>query len=399
MDLRFTDIDNLIENLQKRVIGSGSPPVVENGVLGLWRTVRGFRTFLELNEGTGKWAVQDNGKSYVQGRVLVGPPSLVNRPIADVPNEVWNKLSGSGTKATFPSANPEGIKALKTSIRNSLKDDDTRLPVLAETTDLVKLISLARSAGFLDEDIQAALGGKVFRSGLEDNVVSLADHKKKKPPAPETDESPDVPVAAGAENTPFPTSTSNPAPPSGQMTADGSVAMLIDALKIPGIHNADKKRKSAERLLAAAGEIKDEFLRKQIRALAHGLMTNDYKVEEVKEEIRALIQHRKARLLAQVSSEEMDRLADKAAAKDAVRKIKQHIESHPDPTPAQAAQSAEYLVKVLTQLARQLGNPAVSKEVVQLAGQVRSRKVSGKSLLMKILLILRLILAFVPGLG
>lgn len=398
MSIDFTEIDKVIETLQKKAIGApySSPPVMLKGHLGLWRTIRGFRTFLELIPGDGKYNF--DGKSYKGGRVLLGPPSLVNRPIGDVPDEVWSGLSGTGTKETFSSASPEGMGSLRTSIKNSLKDDDTRVEQLGEA-DLPKLVQIARSAGFTDKEIKEALGGKVFQDAIGDNVVPFKPKAKAPDPEPEPKEVEEVKPKDDKVVPLRPDAPTEPAPTSGKMTADGSLAPLIEALKIPGIHNADKKRAAADKLAEAAKAIKEDILRKQVEALANGLRTNDYKIEDVKNEIRSLIQHRKALLLAAMDEAGMEKLSDKAAAKDAVREIKTHADTHPDPTPEQATKDVAVYVEALEQLATRLQNPEVKAQVQTLIKEVKARKLTGKNLLLRVLSVLRLVLAFIPGLG
>lgn len=406
--INFRDIDQLIERLEKKSpISPGSPPVVVQGELGLWRTVRGFRTLMELQPGTGKWAVDVKGKSHVQGRVLVGPPSLVGHPIADVPDGVWDKLSGSGTKATFPDASPEGIKALRDSVKNALGDDDTRQSVLDATDELPKLVQIARSAGFLDAEVKAALDGKVFGSGLKSSVTPIGAKPKGPKVEPEAPEAPKPSLSAVPDKPKPPLSvvpdkpkapeapTSSGGP--GKMTADGMFAPLAEVFNLPDSSGVEAKREAANRLAAAAENIGEDFLRKQVTALANGLKTDDYKLSEVKSAVKELIQHRKAALLDRLAEGDEERLADKAAAKDTIAKVKQHVAAHPNPTPEQVLQNAQFYHDALVSLSGRVTNPVVRRELIVLARTIKTRRLGGRSVILRILAILRLLLAFVPG--
>lgn len=394
MPIDFTSLDRVIEVLQKKHIGGGSPPVVEQGHLGIWRNVRGHRMFLELEPGTGKWAVDVKGKPHVQGKVLVGPPSLVNQPIGGVDDAVWDKLSGSGTKRTFPSASPEGIKALKSSLRNSLQEDDTRRGAIDGTDELPKLVQIARSAGFTDDEIKASLGGKVFQNALSSNVVPF---ERKKPVAPEPVNAPEAPK--GESNVrPLPEKDKPEAPTTpGKMTADGSLAPLLEALSQPASDGEDARLAAAEKMDEAADQLSEEFVKRQIRALAAGLRTGDFKLADVRTEVLALVEHRKARLLEAMDEDDMDRLADKDAAKTTVAKIKAHAANAPTTTPEQITSNAAFYHDQLMALSRRVSNPEDARQIVVLAKKIKSGRIGGNSVVLRVLAILRLLLAFIPG--
>lgn len=402
MSFDFTEIDAVIETLQKKNIGGGSPPVVERGHMGIWRTVRGFRMFLELVPGTGKWAVDVEGKPHVQGKVLVGPPSLVNQPIGGVGDSVWGALSGSGMKANFPSASPEGLKTLRESVGNSLKDDDTRQAQL-EGAPQPKLVQIARSAGFTDGEIKDALGGKVFEDAIGNNVVPFARPKKPKPDAPDV-EAPKAKPSTDTDDkvtqlrpTP-PKGDDKPEPSGGQMTADGSLAPLIEALQNPDSDGDDARIEAAEKVEQAAENLAEEFLRRQVRALADGLRSGDFSVADVRAEVLALVEHRQGKLTGNLDEEKMDKLSDKAAAKDAVSKIKAHVAQVPaNATAEQLAANAQWYHDQLVDLSKRVNNPEVKRQLVVLAKKIKAGRIGGNSVVLRVLAILRLILAFIPG--
>ncbi len=419
MSFDYTDLDELISTLEKK-LSPGSPPVMENGKLVLWRTIRGFRTALELHPGDGRY--EFGGKKYKGGKVLVGPPSLVGQDINNVDQTVWAGLSGTGTKTNFSETQtPEGIKSLKESIANSIKQDDTRHKAIKEATTTAQLVQLARSAGFRDDEIKQALDGKVFQNALggddkapKDNVIQFPKGGKNTPAVdqPDEPETPDVeePVAAGAEDMPKPPKLPAAKPPkpdnSGSkdqlpMAAGAEdMAPLIDALKVPGILNADKKARMADALEAAAQKLKDEFLRKQVEGYANGLRTGDFKLEQVREELKRILNHRAKSVISKLSDEDLDRLHDKAKAKQAVKEVQEHAEkAEAKPYTAEEAAADRYFYeKKLEELAAAIKDSAVAEQVTVLREQIKTRRLGGNSVILRLLQILRFLLAFIPGL-
>lgn len=418
MSFDYTDLDELISTLEKK-LSPGSPPVMENGKLVLWRTIRGFRTALELHPGNGRY--EFGGKKYKGGKVLVGPPSLVGQDINNVDQAVWAGLSGTGTKQNFSETQtPEGIKALKESISNSLKQDDTRHKAIEEATTTAQLVQLARSAGFRDDEIKQALDGKVFQNALgddkapKDNVIPFPKGGKNTPAVDQTDEpgTPDVeePVAAGAEDMPKPPKLPPAEPPkpdnSGSqqqlpMAAGAEdIAPLIDALKVPGILNADKKARMADALEEAAKKLEDEFLRKQVEGYANGLRTGDFKLEQVRAELKRILNHRAKAVIGRMSDEDLNRLHDKAKAKQAVKEVQEHAEkAEAKPYTAEEAAADRYFYeKKLEELAAAINDSKVADQVTVLREQIKTRRLGGNSVILRLLQILRFILAFIPGL-
>lgn len=420
--ISFRDLDELIERLEKAV-SPGSPPVMLNGHLVIWRTIRGFRVALELHPGAGKYNF--DGKSYRAGKVLVGPPSLTGKNIGEVDNDTWNGLSGSGTKANFGSPSPEEASSLKRSVKNSLKDDDTRHEAL-DNASPAEVINIARSAGFQDTEIKEALGGKVFRNALSDeadsnvadsNVVSLADHKKKKGKPEETPEK-------APEETPEedlkPTGTEGPSKPEGpseikpspnkptssgssNTQTDGNLAVALEALRVPGVLTPDKKQKIAEALLSASKALKGDFFRKQVEGLAYGLMSGDYKLDEVRSRIAALTAQRaeNAPEPKTLTDSDVDKLHDKAITKEAVEDMQRKIEEMKEQwakesREAEAAQR-EWFLNQIELLASRLRNQQAVQQLTVVRNEIKTKRLGGNSIILRILQILRFILAFIPG--
>lgn len=365
----FTSIDRVIELLQKKV-DSGSPPVVFRGTLGIWRTIRGFRTFLEIRPGAGRYNF--NGKSYKGGRVLVGPPSLTGKDIGNIPQDVWSALTGTGTRKRFDIASEAGKQALKESITNSLGDDDTRHKKLAETGDLVELVQIARSAGFTDAEIEDALKGKVFQNALpreDDEADSVKTLPQKKP-------SKDSPSS------------------SGKATATGEYAPIMEAVEREHLDSESKRKELIALFEASAEKAKDDLYRKNLMTLASGLKTGDTSVEEALSELKSVTENKLNSVYNRLSEKDRERLRDKAVAQPVVQEIRNVVEdSEKKPFSPQAeALTNEIIIKKLDYLADRLENQAVRTQVTRLRRQVSKRQIGGRSALLQLLRILNLIL-------
>jgi len=175
MDL--TQLDNLIERLEKKKsLRPGSPPVSINGNLGVWRTVRHNRMFIEIDS-----------KGLPKGRVLIGPPSFVGNKLGDIPDDVWANLTPRSTTKQFANVKvaDNGIETLKQSIENAVGPEDTRREALKELNTVEQLVPISRSAGFTDEEIKAALAGNAPNKPL-----SSGSNKKPETPEPKAEDKP-----------------------------------------------------------------------------------------------------------------------------------------------------------------------------------------------------------------
>lgn len=412
----FTEIDRVIELLEKKV-SPGSPPVIYRGVFGVWRTIRGFRLFLELTPGAGRYNF--GGKSYKGGRVLVGPPSLTGKDINNVGGDTWGGLSGSGTKKTFGDASPEGLKALKQSVLNSISDDDTRKGPITEAGTTSELVQFARSAGFTDDEIKQAIDGKVFTDGFEPgkdkgkdaDVISITSGKDKKEAPKEekaedkaqddkkVEEAKDVAEAAPERDT----------KPQMAMAAGGeNLGPVIEAMQDPNSDSPGGKEKLAEALKKIAEEVDNEFLRKQLEGVANGLLTGDFTVAQARERVRAIAKVRIDNLKEDIEAienplpdKDIDGLHDKEEAKRALQEIREKLAEMERKAEERAAEQAqaerEFIIERLEELAAKLRNPEVVRELQTYIKQAKSKRLGGRSMILRILQILRFILAFIPG--
>lgn len=166
--------------------GPPSLPSVLNGRIGIWRTVRGNRMFIELkgaafrglteeslkNMSTSAKKVRfgkyfdDNGRirtdqeDLIQGQVLDGPADFVGKDVTSLGSEQWRSITPEATNKEFSGieVHRDGIKALKTSIRRAVGDEsDTRLKRLRTANTVESLVPIARVSGFKDDVIKDIL--------------------------------------------------------------------------------------------------------------------------------------------------------------------------------------------------------------------------------------------------
>lgn len=299
MDL--SEIDKVIEALEKKKsLRPGSPPEVINGHLGVWRTVRHNRVFLELTNG---------GKSL--GRVLIGPPSFVGRSLDNIPSEVWAALTPRATLKEFRNLRPsqDGIDTLKQSIVNAVGPKDTRRDAVKDLDTIEQLVPIARSAGFTDDEIKDAARGKSPNSAIQ-GVKDRRDVTQEVSPP---------------ENV---TQLRQPEKPNVEQKEDNDVIELEGALaRIPqqskGTKSADDRAKSVADFLDGkiAPKIKnDDLLKQRVQDLANGLRAGKYEVRDVEEEIKEIIKNR-----SRVKERSL-RPVEREALEDSV-KIKEFISS------------------------------------------------------------------------
>jgi hypothetical protein len=378
----FSQIDEIISRLEKKV-SPGSPPVVVDGTLGLFRTLRGFRTFLELVPGPGKYEFE--GKSYKGGRVLMGPPNLVGQNINDVDNDTWDSLSGSGTKEKFGVASADGVQKLKQSVRNLLDEKDTRQAALDNTNNLAEIVQIARSAGFTDQNIKEALKGKVF-----ENALSQPDKPKTKAPVKPNDNVSDLKPKKPA--------TPNVSSGQGNMTASGEVTFITDALKDQATDTPVQRQAFANQMREFAKASDDELLAKQLNLLASGVLSEDLTVKDAIKQLQYVIDNQAKALVNSLTKEEQETLREKGIVKPIVRELEEaEKEAQKNPSPVAEAELQERIVEKIVVIEKTVQNVKVKQQLVALRQDLQKKRIGGNSAILRLLQIIRFILAFIPG--
>ena len=325
----FTQIDKLIMALEKGAsLRPGSPPVVISGHLGIWRTIRHNRMFLELTNG---------GKT--QGKVLIGPPSFVGNTLADVPSETWANLTPKATLKEFsnvPVAG-NGIDTLKQSIKNAVGPDDTRRQSVESFDTKLQLVPIARSAGFTDEEIKMALSGKSPNSGLPEKVGGPKEIPSDLPKASVTAVQ-GTPTGAKAPSTkpasePSPSKPQNSPEPTKPSSQVNDTAYINDALaRVIQPSKATDSTENSKKIGAllvklAKSNISDKLLAKEVERIGHGLRSGDYTLTSAKEKLKSIVEDReRAKRNIKVTDKQLNALEDKANVQEFIDNFDKKIE-------------------------------------------------------------------------
>jgi len=333
MDL--SKIDDLIEVLEEHVSlsksGTPSNPTKINGVEGLWRTIRGFRAFLEYH-----------GKDKPLGRVLIGPPSFLGQKLNDISPDTWKELTPRSTTDTFKDITPSsnGVDTLKQAIKNSLENTDTRNQALDSLNTPLQLVPIARSTGFTDGEIKSALSGVSPNKPLKNST--FGDYTKDKPiqehrnmPLPANLPSNVVvlkprskKVEAPVEGTSARTLEEAPVEPptpirpnldpetikSNIAQLQGSLALSPEKLKGKGANKEESMANFLESVLVK-GIKNDDILKQRVKDLANGLRSGKFTMVQVHDEVRDITTNYSKVKVKQFDPNARTALKDSAAIK------------------------------------------------------------------------------------
>lgn len=303
MDL--SQIDNIIERLEKRrSLRPGSPPVVLGGHLGVWRTIRAYRVFLELNSEGGL------------GRVLIGPPSFVGRTLNEVSDSAWEALAPRHTLEMFRDVKvaSNGIETLRQSIKNSLEANDTRHRAASKMKTSEQLIPLARSVGFSDDEIKQALTGTSPNKPIEE----LSSRRSALG---------DRPV------------TGNEAKRTEASSTQDMNAYISDALaRVPqaakGAKGDEKNKKIADFLdevvVKKLKEKGEDIFAKKVKDLANSLRAGKFTQSEVEERIKEVVDNRSALKNKMLNDQQRTVLEDSVKVKTALDNFDQELSRRVD---------------------------------------------------------------------
>jgi len=328
----FTQIDKLISALEKGAsLRPGSPPVVIGGHLGIWRTVRHNRMFLELLDG---------GKK--QGKVLIGPPSFVGNTLGDVPSEVWANLTPKATLKEFSSVSVagNGIDTLKQAIKNAVGPDDSRREAVDNFSTKLQLVPIARSAGFTDDEIKSALAGKSPNKALSDKgggpsvrassgTVEVPKTKvtsiRGRRVAPEV--APDVKTPDSSKPVPKKPEPTKPTSETNETAfIQDALARVLQPTK--AVDSEENAKKIGELLVKLSEKhIADKLLAKEVAKLGHGLRSGDFSITEAKEKLKSIVENReRVKRNVKVTDAQIAALSDKAEVKDFIDNFDKKID-------------------------------------------------------------------------
>lgn len=329
----FTQIDKIIGLLEKRTSARpGSPPVVINGNLGIWRTIRHNRMFLELLDG---------GKK--QGKVLIGPPSFVGQSLSDISSDTWANLTPKATLKEFSNVTvaDNGIQTLKQSIKDSVGPEDTRRTAVDDLDTKLQLVPIARSAGFTDDEIKMALAGKSptkpMSSGNKDKadlpkttVTSVqgnptGDKPKEEPKAPTTTD--DIPKATVTSIQGEKVTDNKPSENSDTDYIQDALARVLQPSKVS---DSEENAAKVGALLVKLSKtnISDKLLAKEVEKVGHGLRSGDYSLNDAKEKLKSIVEDReRAKRNITVTDKELDALSDRAELKEFVDTFEERLDA------------------------------------------------------------------------
>lgn len=373
MDL--SNIDRLVEVLQKAAARTatrpGSAAVTIDGQRGIWRTVRGFRVFLELKDGE-------------LGRVLIGPPSFQGKSLDDVDSKVWAEITPSATKRKFSNVDvaKDGIENLKSAIKQSIGPDDTRNEHLPTVKTVEQIVPLARSAGFTDDEIASALKGK-----------SVGEAGKKVPSLPDRLTRSKIQVGSSEDS---PSVEREPA----KTKPDEAFQGIIDAFNSPA-KREDREKIIAESILRRAENESDAKIRLRLLAIGHGLNSGNLSVSEARSKVQDVMDNQTAGTPTP-SKKEVDVLHDRVELKQFLNGYEKRIEDMFDSKLRQAAGDSERAKELaMVDMIRQLENKVYVKEVktelLQIREDLEGRKVSRTVTVSRLIALLRQIMALIPG--
>jgi len=389
-------IDRLLEVLEKASVRPGSPAVIYHGHKGVWRTLRGFRVFIEDNGGK-------------QGKILVGPPSLAGKGFGEIGSDTWSGLTPKATNKTFSGGDASNLKA---SIKNSLGADDTRHAALDSMTSTQELIPIARSAGFTDENIKSALGGQKINSGLGEGnhqatVTTLKPRRLASTPPEEKSVSGEPnPVVAPPEKPKLrlqPEVSKPQSAPAARPVGPDSIQGALALAEAP-VKGNDHERvtRVADAILAAAKKHEDELLRRKLEALGYGLKSGARKLSDVRDELRNMVENRQNTGVANPSVNEVTVLHDRTELQDFLKNAEEEMKQHMEEKLREAngdrhrAQDLA-LEKMLSILESRVRDPHIIKEIRTMREGLRKKRIGSHSVLLRLLMLLRRLLAFIPG--
>jgi hypothetical protein len=360
MDLR--GIDKLMEVLEKAAGRSGgSPPTIVDGKRGVWRTVRGYRMFLELN-----------GKTL--GRVLIGPPAFSGKSLNDIGEAVWSELTPEATKKKFSNVDvkPGGIDRLKAAIAESIGPQDTRREHLKGVSTVEQLVPLARSAGFRDADIAAALGGTsaVGAKKLPDRLTRNRTPNIERKPAS--------------------------APPGAEFKS------LIDAFSAPSAAGRGERAKEiAQKIIEDAKKQDDTSTRLRLESVGYALASGALSITQAREKVRDILENQ-SRNTPVPKKQEVAALHDRMELQNFLdaheTKVDQIAESKVREASGDTQRAKDLaMIDLIEQLETKVQVTEVKTELVKIRTAIESKRMTRQMGIRKLLQLLRLLLSLIPG--
>lgn len=370
----FSGIDRLIEVLEKASTRPGSNPVLVDGKLGIWRTIRGFRMFIVLD-------------GPFKDTVLVGPPAFAGKKLNDVGEKGWEALTPRATNKKFAKmkADKDGIKNLKNAIRDAIGPEDTRHDRLRQVNTVEELVPLARSAGFSDDEIEASLKGKDVTRELR-RARGIPDVRPKEKPVRDVERR-KKPIKLEVE----------PATTEPSQEFQG----IIDAFNTPSASQVSRLEAIADSIIAMAKRQKDPDVRMRLEHIGFSLKAGTMSLTAARERIDDLM-NPSGPEMPKPSVSEVNVAHDRQLLQGAIDDMEVRLSEKMKEFFREAAGNSDKakdlaFEELLDELIGQVRAPQVKQEVTKVQQAVKSGRMNHRTGVLRLLQILRLILSLIPS--
>lgn len=255
------------------------------------------------------------------------------------------------------------------------------------------------------------LKGKTFDEAAKEGLKEINAQQQGKPARlrptdkpKDKETSPRLKPVGGNNQPPNRTNTATASDdnPEEENRGNGGIAGALALLERPGANKKEAIAEAAEALLKAARQTEDDLLRRRLEKLAYGLKSGSLKVTEVRSQLKDLAEERKTVNSPVPSQNEVNVLHDRVELQETIDRIQDRANSMTGAKPDQVggnvedAQSAAIL-EMLEALEGIIRTAQAKKQVQQLVKEVRQKRLGGNSVILRLLQILRFLMAFVPA--
>jgi hypothetical protein len=142
----------------------------------------------------------------------------------------------------------------------------------------------------------------------------------------------------------------------------------------------------------------DELLAKQLNLLASGVLSEDLTVKDAIKQLQYVIDNQAKALVNSLTKEEQETLREKGIVKPIVRELEEaEKEAQKNPSPVAEAELQERIVEKIVVIEKTVQNVKVKQQLVALRQDLQKKRIGGNSAILRLLQIIRFILAFIPG--
>jgi hypothetical protein len=255
----------------------------------------------------------------------------------------------------------------------------------------------------------ARLKGKTFDDAAAEGLKEINAQQGKKPArlrptdTPKDSETKPRLKPVGGDNKP--PNRTNPAAQGAAPEPEDNKGGLAGALAIlerPGANKAEALKEAADALLKAARQTDSDLVRRRLEKLAYGLRSGSLKVTEVREQLKQLIDGGNVVGTPVPSQNEVNVLHDRVELQDTVERLQDKTNSMTGAKPDQVGGNTddarnEAVLEILEALEGIIRTPQAKQQLKTLIKEVRSKGLGSKSVILRLLQILRFLMAVVPA--